>query len=76
MRPHRRSMQQGGTTHEHNAGGDRAAQKRPGQAVDADARTARRRDRHEAADFVRTVAGDLSRCKAPVQQKNGQKDDR
>ena len=32
-----------GAAHEHDAGGDRAPRKRPGQAVDAHARTARRR---------------------------------
>ena len=48
------------TAHEHDAGGDRTARKRPGQAVDAHARTARRRDRDEAADFIRAHAGAIT----------------
>ena len=58
-----------GAAHEHDAGGDRAARKRPGQAVDAHARTARPCDRHEAADFVR--AGDGAIAAAMLRAESG-----
>ena len=45
-----------GRTHAHDAGGDCAARKRQGKAVDAHARTARRRDWPAAADFLRADA--------------------
>ena len=49
-----------GRAYAHDAGGNRAARKRPGEAVDAHARTACRGNGHAAADFVRAAGGEVT----------------